>query len=168
MGAILFPVLFLAVKGAPIGVLLVHRPRNSGCRGKAFPNQGRRNLGLYDHRFFYISKAFFAGGASITLAVVFNDFTCGWNEFQFPADILLADQDHLRAADWTDLFFFWKRDDYFFHPQTFEEIIMGCFLFTGMLPDHSLFFQQGRILFYFCFIKKILLSWNVIGSSFAG
>ena len=45
---------------------------------------------------------------------------------------------------------------------------MGCFLFTGILPDHSLFFQQGRILFYFCFIKKILLSWNVIGSSFAG
>ena len=104
---------------------------------QSFPNQGRQNLGLYDHRFSCIFKAFFTGGASITLAVVFNDFACGRNEFQLPANILLADQYHLRAADWTDLFFFWKRDDYW-------------------------------ILFYFCFIKKILLSWNVIGSSYAG
>lgn len=37
-----------------------------------------------------------------------------------------------------------------------------------MLSNHSLFFQQGRILFHFRFIKKVLLSWNVIGSSFTG
>ena len=45
---------------------------------------------------------------------------------------------------------------------------MGCLLLAVMLPDHSLFFQQGKILFHFRFIKKVLLSWNVIGSSFAG
>jgi len=45
---------------------------------------------------------------------------------------------------------------------------MGCFLLADMLPDHGLFFQQGKILFHFRFIKKVLLSRNVIGSSFAG
>ena len=34
---------------------------------------------------------------------------------------------------------------------------MGCFLLAGMLPDHGLFFQQGKILFHFRFIKKVLL-----------
>lgn len=45
---------------------------------------------------------------------------------------------------------------------------MNCFLLTGMLPDHGFFFQQKKILFHFRFIKKMLLSWNVIGSSLAG
>ena len=45
---------------------------------------------------------------------------------------------------------------------------MGCLLLAGMLPDHGLFFQQGRILFHFSFVEQILLSGNVIGSSFAG
>ena len=106
--------------------------------------------------------------AAGTLAVVFDHFTGGRNEFQFPADILLADQEHLRAADRADLFFFRKRDHYFFNLQAFEEILMGCLLFTGMFLDHSFFFQQGWILFYFRFIEEILLSRNVIGSSFAG
>ena len=33
-----------------------------------------------------------------------------------------------------------------------------------MFPDYGLFFQQGGILFHFRFIKKILLSRDVIGS----
>ena len=45
---------------------------------------------------------------------------------------------------------------------------MGCFLLAGMLPDHSFFLRQGWILFHFGFIKKVLLSRNVIGSFFAG
>ncbi|MEY8336378.1 hypothetical protein AALB53_25535, partial [Lachnospiraceae bacterium 47-T17] len=40
--------------------------------------------------------------------------------------------------------------------------------FAGMLPDRGLFFQQGNILLHFRFIKKVLLSWNVIAPSFAG
>ena len=31
LGPILFPVLFLPVKGKPIGILLIHSPCNSGC-----------------------------------------------------------------------------------------------------------------------------------------
>ena len=34
---------------------------------------------------------------------------------------------------------------------------MGCLLFTGMFLDHSFFFQQGRILFHFCFIRPALI-----------
>ena len=45
---------------------------------------------------------------------------------------------------------------------------MRCLLFTGMFPDHSFFFQLGWILFHFRFVEEILLSRNVIGSSFAG
>jgi len=37
-----------------------------------------------------------------------------------------------------------------------------------MFPDHSFFFQLGWILFHFRFVEEILLSRNVIGSSFAG
>ncbi len=119
-------------------------------------------------RFFCIAESFLTGWASVTLAVVFDHFTGGRNEFQFPADILLADQDHLRTAYRTGLVFFWKRDHYFFNFQAFEEILMCSLLFTGMLPDYRFFFQQGWILFHFRFIKEILLSRNVIGSSFAG
>ena len=39
----------------------------------------------------------------MALAVVFDHFTGGRNEFQFPADIFLADQDHLRTTYRTDL-----------------------------------------------------------------
>ena len=45
---------------------------------------------------------------------------------------------------------------------------MCCLLFTGMLPDYRFAFQQGWILFHFCFIEEILLSWNIIRSSLAG
>ena len=45
---------------------------------------------------------------------------------------------------------------------------MRCLLFTGMLPDYHFAFQQGGVLFHFCFIEEILLSRNVIRSSFAG
>ena len=124
---------------------------------RTFPNQSRRHLRLYDHRLFRIAESFLAGWASVTLAVVFDHFTGGRNEFQFPADILLADQDHLRAADRADLVFFRKRDHYFFNLQVFEKFLMGCLLFTGMLPDHGLFFQQRGILFHFRFIEEILL-----------
>ena len=168
LSPILLPVFLLPVKGKPIGILLIHGPCNSGSRGRTFSNQSCRNLRLYDHRFFCIAEPFLAGWASVTLAVVFDHFTGGRNEFQFPADILLADQDHLRTADRADLVFFRKRDHYFFNLQTFEKILMGCLLFTGMFLDHSFFFQQRRILFHFCFIEEILLSRNVIGSSFTG
>ena len=45
---------------------------------------------------------------------------------------------------------------------------MGSFFLADMFPDYGLFFQQGGILFHFRFIKKILLSRDVIGSFFAG
>lgn len=48
--------------------------------------------------FLRITDPLLAGWASITLAVVFNDFTCGGNELQITADILFTDQEHLRAA----------------------------------------------------------------------
>lgn len=89
-------------------------------------------------------------------------------KLQFQADILLADQNHLSTAYRTDLLFFRKRDPNSFNLQTFEEFLIGCLLFTGMFPDHSFFFQQGWILFYFRFIEEILLPRNIIGSSFAG
>ena len=44
----------------------------------------------------------------MALAVVFDHFTGGRNEFQFPADIFLADQDHLRTTYRTDLILFRK------------------------------------------------------------
>ena len=81
---------------------------------------------------FCIAEPFLAGWTSVTLAVVFDHFTGGRNEFQFPADILLTAQNHLCAAYRTDLFFFGKRDHYFFNLQAFEEILVGCLLFTGM------------------------------------
>ena len=110
----------------------------------------------------------------MALAVVFDHFTGGRNEFQFPADIFLADQDHLRTTYRTDLILFRKWDHYFFNFQAFEEFLMCCLLFTGMLPDYRFAFQQGWILFHFCFIEEILLSSflnsvevsvNLIGSS---
>ena len=168
LGTILSPVFLLTVKRKSIGVLLIHRPCNGGCGRWAFSYQGPRNLRLYDHRFFCVSQSFLTGRTSITLAVVFDHFTCGRNEFQLTANILFADQNHLRTTDRADLIFFQKRDDYFFNLQAFKKILMGCFLLAGMLPDHGLFFQQGKILFHFRFIKKVLLSWNVIGPSFAG
>lgn len=130
--------------------------------------QSWRNLRLYDHRLFCIAESFLAGGASIALAVVFDHFTGGRNEFQFPADIFLADQDHLRTTYRTDLVLFRKWDHYFFNFQAFEEFLMCCLLFTGMLPDYRFAFQQGWILFHFCFIEEILLSRNIIRSSLAG
>ncbi len=132
LSPILFPVFLLPVKGKPVGILLIHGPYNSGCRGRTFPNQSRRDLRLYNHRLFCITESFLAGRASVTLAVVFDHFAGGRNEFQFPADILLTDQDHLRTASRTDLLFSRKRDHYFFNLQAFEEILMGCLLFTGM------------------------------------
>ena len=48
--------------------------------------------------FLRITDPLLAGWESITLAVVFNDFTCGGNELQITADILFTDQEHLRAA----------------------------------------------------------------------
>ena len=45
----------------------------------------------------------------MALAVVFDHFTGGRNEFQFPSDILLTNQDHLRTAYRTNLLFFWKK-----------------------------------------------------------
>ena len=117
---------------------------------------------------FCIAESFLAGGASMALAVVFDHFTGGRNEFQFPADIFLADQDHLRTTYRTDLILFRKWDHYFFNFQAFEEFLMCCLLFTGMLPDYRFAFQQGWILFHFCFIKEILLSRNIIRSSLAG
>ena len=104
----------------------------------------------------------------MALAVVFDHFTGGRNEFQFPADIFLADQDHLRTTYRTDLVLFRKWDHYFFNFQAFEEFLMCCLLFTGMLPDYRFAFQQGWILFHFCFIEEILLSRNIIRSSLAG
>ena len=79
-----------------------------------FPNQSRRYLRLYDHKAFPYRRVRPCRRASVTPAVVFDHFTGGRNEFQFTADILLADQDHLCAADRADLVFFWKRDHYFF------------------------------------------------------
>lgn len=90
--------------------------------------QSWRNLRLYDHRLFCIAESFLAGGASMALAVVFDHFTGGRNEFQFPADIFLADQDHLRTTYRTDLILFRKWDHYFFNFQAFEEFLMCCLL----------------------------------------
>ena len=168
LGPILFPVFLLPVKGKPIGIFLVHGPCNGGCRGRTFPNQSRRNLGLYDYRFFCVAESFLAGWASVALAVVFDYFTSGRNEFQFPADILLANQNQLRTAYRTNLLFFRKREHYFFNLKAFEEIFMRGLLFTGMFLDYSFFFRQRWILFHFRFIKEILLSRNIIGSSFTG
>ena len=117
---------------------------------------------------FRIAESFLIGRTSITLTVVFDHFACNRNESQFPADILLANQDHLRTADRADLVFYRKKADYFFNLQSFEEIIMSCLLFTDMLSDHRFFFRQRWTPLYFHSIKEILLSQNVIGSSFAG
>ena len=86
------------------------------AEGRTFLNQSRRHLRLYDHRLFRIAESFLAGWASVTLAVVFDDFTGGRNEFQFPSDILLADQDHLRATDRADPVFFRKEGSLLFQP----------------------------------------------------
>ena len=103
---ILFPVFLLQVNREPVAILLIHSPCNRGCRCGAFPNQACRNLGLDDHRLLRIPKSFFTGWASITLPVVFDHFTGGMDEFQFPADILLTDQKHLCAAYRTAPVFF--------------------------------------------------------------
>lgn len=36
------------------------------------------------------------------------------------------------------------------------------------MANHRFFFQKGWLLLHFRFIEEILLSWNVIGFSFAG
>lgn len=119
---------FLLVKRKLVRILLVHRPRNSGCWGRIFPDQGHRSLRLYNYRFFCISKNIIAGGASITLAVAFDDFACGRNEFQFLADIppRRSEPSMFRRLDRP--VFFLEDGWLFFHLQTFEEIIMGCVL----------------------------------------
>ena len=165
---ILLPVLFLTIKRKSISILLIHGPCHSrwGCR--SFPQQRFRNPGFYNHRFFSITKSFFTGRTAIALAVVFDDFTFCGNEFQLAADILLSNEKHLCTADAADLFLLWKRDHNFFNWKVFEKLRMGCLFLAGMFPDHGFFLRQGWILFRLCFIEKILLAGDVIGSPFAG
>ena len=108
-----------------------------------FPTRAAGTWDFMITGFFCVAESFLAGWASVALAVVFDYFTSGRNEFQFPADILLANQNQLRTAYRTNLLFFRKREHYFFILKAFEEIFMRCLLFTGMFLNHSFFFQQG-------------------------
>lgn len=165
---VFLPVLFLAVKGQAVCILLVDRPCNCRRRSGSLPNECRCCFGFDDHSFFGITVSLFKVGTAIAFRIVLVDLTSGRSEYQLPADIFFPDAFHWYTTYRTDLIFLCQRDHLFVYCKTFEKFRIGSLFLSGAWLFAAVFFRKEGILFRLCLIEQVELSRNVKRCLFTG
>ena len=167
---ILFPVFFLTEIRQRITELLVHHPCNGACTSHSVKHMWPAIFSLFNNR----DPMLTALRAFIIPAVILTHFQPCRNKNQFTADKLFTDLFQSRTADRTVFLFLRKIQIFFFHRDPFETFCISCpgfaFLWSFFRRRCFQFFhlRQCRILFQFCFIKKVQLPRNVKDTLFTG